>query len=85
MIKGVSKLIIEINNTENAYFEKAILFLRDSSAEADNNDIQQNARAFLRGMTPSGRRKHRIPTGLLIAGAAGAGAAVMGVAAMLIR
>ena len=28
MVKAVNKLVLEINNTENEYFEKAIFYIR---------------------------------------------------------
>ncbi len=40
MVKAVNKLVMEINNTENPYFEKAILYIRPemaTSAKLDNN------------------------------------------------
>lgn len=37
MIKGVNKRIIEINNPESVYFEKAVFYLKPSVRELPNS------------------------------------------------
>lgn len=85
MIKGVNKLIIEINNTESDYFEKAILFLRENASDTENTEIQQNANRFLKNLTPTKKTKSNIPIALKLMFAAGIGAAVTGAANIFIK
>ncbi len=49
-VRGVNRQIIEVVNTENETFEKAILFLR---APASDNEAQlkQKAEAYLQGIS----------------------------------
>lgn len=48
MIKGVNKRIIEINNPENEYFEKAILFINPSKIEERDKLVTKNADAYFK-------------------------------------
>ncbi|MFR8309274.1 MAG: hypothetical protein ACLVD4_02735 [Negativibacillus sp.] len=34
MVRGTNKRIIEINDTQNPYFERAVLYLKDSQADS---------------------------------------------------
>lgn len=43
MIKGVNRKIIEINNTNSKYFEKAILFVSDDFTGESDENLQQQA------------------------------------------
>lgn len=43
MIKGVSKQILEVTNTENPYFEKIIFFVKPEYKNEDRNRLQQEA------------------------------------------
>ena len=47
MIKGVNKAIIEINETGNKYFEKAILFVRSESANENEKKLESGAKEYL--------------------------------------
>ncbi len=47
MIKGVNKAIIEINETGNKYFEKAILFLREDACEQSKKKLETKAKDYL--------------------------------------
>lgn len=49
MIKGVNKNVIEISDTGNDLFERAILFVRPQSAE-DDHSIRMLATDFLHGL-----------------------------------
>lgn len=49
MLKGVNKNVIEISDTGNDFFERAILFVRPQNSENDNN-IRLLAADFLRGL-----------------------------------
>lgn len=45
MVRAVNKLILEINNTENEYFEKAVFYIRPEMAE--QSKIRQNAQFYM--------------------------------------
>lgn len=47
MLRGVNKQIIEINSTENDFFEKAILFVRPEKADTDGEELHKKAIKFL--------------------------------------
>ncbi len=46
MVKAVNKLILEINNTENEYFEKAVFYIRPEKA-ADNK-LSSSAEEYIK-------------------------------------
>ena len=43
MIKGVSKQILEVTNTENPYFEKIIFFVKPEYKNEDRARLQKEA------------------------------------------
>ena len=43
MMKGVSKQILEVTNTENPYFEKIIFFVKPEHAHTDYNKLKREA------------------------------------------
>lgn len=47
MIKGVTKKIIEINNTDSVYFEKAIFYLRPEMRELPDQFLRDEANRYL--------------------------------------
>lgn len=47
MLRGVNRQIIEINSTDNCFFEKAILFVRPEFSEASETKLHDNANEFL--------------------------------------
>lgn len=46
-MRGVNKLVLEINSTEDEYFEKAILFVRSEKADCSQRELSQGARRLL--------------------------------------
>ena len=50
MLRGVNRQIIEINSTDNCYFEKAILFVRPEFSELSETKLQNNANLFLKNI-----------------------------------
>lgn len=54
MLRGVNKQIIEINSTENDFFEKAILYVRPEKADTDGEELHKKAVKFLCGFNSSG-------------------------------
>ena len=45
MVKAVNKLVLEINNTENEYFEKAIFYIRPE--KSCNSKLRSQAQLYL--------------------------------------
>lgn len=50
MVKGVNKNVIEISDTGNDCFERAILFVRSNSEESDGEQLRCRAAEFLAGL-----------------------------------
>ena len=75
MVKAVNKLILEINNTESEYFEKAVFYVRPEMS--GSNKLRAQAQLSL-GNIGLEKRKRRINRITVIAGISGlaAGAAV---------
>lgn len=79
MVRGVNKNVIEISDTGNDCFERAILFLRPESAAKGGEHVRGRAADYLaglrlrRGLFPKRRLVGRV-VGWLIA--AGVGAAL---------
>jgi hypothetical protein len=86
MLKGVNKLIIEVNNPESEFFERAIFFVRPDKSEVISKTASGDMNESVRGLMheASGiRARKKSPRNkkyalLKLAGAAGLGAAVMG-------
>ncbi len=47
MLKGVNRRIIEVNNTENKYFERAIVFVRPEYNATDMDLLTQKANGYV--------------------------------------
>ncbi len=47
MIRGVNKKIIEVKNTGNDYFERAILFVREQKKEISEEVLSKKANAYI--------------------------------------
>ncbi len=61
MLKGVHHRIVEIRQTEDPFFERALLFVRADCAEGEDGDWQERGRAFLSRATPyTGLRRARL-------------------------
>ena len=61
MIKGVNKQIIEVSNTENKYFEKAILFVRPEFMSEGEQGLRKEANRLLEGIgNPPSRSKRSL-------------------------
>lgn len=48
MVRGTNKRIIEINDTQNPYFERAVLYLKDSQADSCKKTLESQAQHFFR-------------------------------------
>ena len=47
MIKGVNKQIIEVNDPESKYFEKAVLYIRPEYADVPRGKICHSAKELI--------------------------------------
>lgn len=45
-IKGVNKRVIEVTGTENAYFEKAVLYIRPECSALTDSRLAEEAKAY---------------------------------------
>lgn len=50
MIKGVNKHIVEINNPQNDYFEKAILYVRSEKLAIPPKELSNEALNYLNSL-----------------------------------
>lgn len=66
MVKGVNKRIIEVNNTENPYFERAVLYLRPSVRELPNQVTLAEAESFLEVLGEMPRRPRNTGKKLIV-------------------
>lgn len=74
-MRGVNKLIVEIKDTENEYFDRAILFLKAGKAGTDQASLNRSARLLLSEVKNGERRRVRkgviagVIIGVLVIGA----------------
>lgn len=47
MLKGVNKKVIEINDTRNIYFEKAVLYVRPEMLDTPHSHLVREANYYL--------------------------------------
>lgn len=47
MVRGTNKRIIEINDTQNPYFERAVLYLKDTQEAVSKKAMETQAQRFL--------------------------------------
>lgn len=60
MLKGVSRQIVEITQTENPYFERVFLVVRPNCREVPSAQLDKAAHRFLQQQTPhSGLKRAR--------------------------
>lgn len=55
MIKGINHTMIELSDTGNEYYERAILIIRPVYASAQRAVLEQEARRMLKNMMNSDR------------------------------
>ena len=82
MVKGVNKRIVEVQETGNEYFEKAILFLRPGHTDLEENRLAGEAGRYLGqlGYTPPAVKS--LAGRVALAALKFGGAAALGAAAM---
>ena len=82
MVKGVNKQIVEIVNTENEYFDKAILFVNPEKFESERDELREQADLFVdayirkKGLAPRRARACALKNFLKVGGGALGGAVV---------
>lgn len=79
-MRGVNKLIVEIKDTENEYFDRAILFVKPGMATAEQSELDKSARKLLSAVK-DGKPK---ANGKRLWTALGIGLAVLGAAAVTV-
>lgn len=47
MLKGVNKVIIEVNDTGEKLFEKAIFYIRPEYANKSNGELEKKAKEYI--------------------------------------
>jgi len=57
MIRGINRQIIEVCDTGNQYFERALLFVRPEYASVDHKMLKAQAQNIIRGYIPPYRRQ----------------------------
>jgi len=79
MLKGVNKLIVDVPNPNSEFFERAIFFVKPQMKDIPPNELNKSADALIYEQTRYKTAKHgkRLSFSVLVvAGAAGVGAAV---------
>lgn len=57
MLKGINRRIIEINRTDNEFFERAILFVKSDKLEIPEQVLSQQADLYLKEFPKPERKK----------------------------
>jgi hypothetical protein len=52
MLRGVNRQVLEITETNNLYYEKALLVVRPEYTSAQKSVLEKEAKAMLRRMKP---------------------------------
>ena len=79
MIKGVNKHIVEINNPQNDYFEKAILYVRSEKLTIPPKELSDEALNYLNSLGFKKKRINWSKIMLAATGLAGLSVAVVGI------
>jgi len=90
MLKGVNRMVLEVNQPDNKYFEKMIFFVKpEFSGLSDTKLREQARRALINAERPPKSRKdingERLWRFMRTALAAGAGAGAMAVIELMMR
>lgn len=60
MIKGINKYVIEVSETSNRYYDKALLFIKPEYADIQRELLEKEAKKLIRNMdTPSLIKQHK--------------------------
>lgn len=90
MIKGVNRQIIEVTDTGNTYFERALLVVRPGCSDADSDRLHEEARRLVHAAggyagLRLNRRRHLHRFLALTVGSAAGGVLIGLLLALLIR
>ncbi len=90
MIKGVNKQVVEISETGNEFFEKAIFFVRPEYSGLGEGRLREKAQNAIdrTAMPPKGkhaRRKERLKPALWLLGAAAGGGTLTAAVLLLVK
>lgn len=66
MVKGVSKKIIEINNTQNAFFDKVVLYVRNGKSDYPQNLLDDEAKSYVNSLSGKTDKQDKKYTKLII-------------------
>ncbi len=81
-MRGVNKLILDIKDTDNEFFDRAILFLKTDKTTADQSMLNESAERFLSAVKLGNvNKRKRLKIALIVAGAI---LAVAGVLALIL-
>ena len=53
MVRGVKKQVIEVLNTENEFFERAILVVSEQYADWEKGRLDRKAKEYIGSVTPA--------------------------------
>lgn len=59
MIKGINKQVVEVNDTGNRYYERAILFLKPEYADLQKEILEKEAKKLLKNIDANSNVKRR--------------------------
>ncbi len=76
-------MVVEINNPESEYFEKAILFLRADKIDAPQSEIGENADRLLSAVVNGRKRNWSAAIVMALIGAVGIGMITVGILMLL--
>lgn len=78
MVRGVNKNVIEISDTGNDCFERAILFVRPDSADCDADSLRRRATSYLSGIRANPRlfSRGKLASAVKLLASAAGGAAI---------
>ncbi len=65
MLKGINHSVIEVNDTGNEYYERAILMIRPEYASAQRSVLEREAKKMLREMDAPSAVKMPAPKKIL--------------------
>lgn len=64
MVKGVNKKIIEVNNPDSIYFEKAVFYLKPNVHKLPDEVSEREIERYIKNLgLDAGRRKSRVRLG----------------------
>lgn len=66
MIKGVSRKIIEVNNTDSIYFEKAVFYLRPEVKELPIEISRAEAKKYISQIMPEINKRKKLPIKIIV-------------------